>query len=125
MPADPHLTIYMGQDFEHCQVQGHIYVVQDRKGVPLKVAQPEDRKIVHDGYKPVSTELWTVEHRRPPPSNPRLGWGDAGQRTRKRENRYARSANQYTATNRALTHRPHFDAAPGNRDLGVDWRARK
>jgi len=49
----------MGRDKEHWQVQGRIFVLQT-KGTPIAVAKPEDRAIIHDGYKRVSVELWRI-----------------------------------------------------------------
>ncbi|OIW26338.1 hypothetical protein CONLIGDRAFT_646516 [Coniochaeta ligniaria NRRL 30616] len=120
LPADPHLTVYMGQDLQHCQVQGHIYVIA-KDGTPVGIARPEDRKIVHDGYKPVSTELWTAG-RRPRQEN-KLVWGDAAQRTIRREGRRALPGRQSTTTGLYVPPMRRPAGAAGGRNIDAPWRA--
>lgn len=119
LPADPHLTIFMGQDIEHCQVQGHIYVIADR-GTPLAIAAPQDRKIVHDGYKAVSSELWTMGGNQRP--RHKLLWGDASQRTKRRDVRNTPSDRTGSTSSRY----PRWRSTTSERvrDLNGSWRAR-
>ncbi len=57
--VDPHLTVYLGRDWDHCQVEGHIFVLLDPPtGVPVRKMRPVDRRFVQPGHEPCSAEYW-------------------------------------------------------------------
>ena len=88
-PGDAHMTVYMGADQDHCHVQGHIYLVQGRDGIPTAIAKPGDRKIVQQGYEPVGVELWdTNGHGGGTTASVFAQWQNAGNRTKQQQNTY-------------------------------------
>ena len=61
VPSDPHVTVYMGQRWERCQVGGHFYVIRDKLGMPLRKMTAEDRQIVVAGkYRACGSEYWIM-----------------------------------------------------------------
>lgn len=52
------MTIYMGNDWEHLQVQGYIFLRLDKNAFPIGVATPQDRRIVRPGDRRTGIDLW-------------------------------------------------------------------
>ncbi|KAK3505451.1 hypothetical protein B0T13DRAFT_391664 [Neurospora crassa] len=57
---DPHITVYMGYDLDNLVVQGHVYIVWDRKApYDMRIVKDaSDRKIVQPWRQPVASEYW-------------------------------------------------------------------
>ncbi|KAK1764230.1 hypothetical protein QBC33DRAFT_517854 [Phialemonium atrogriseum] len=58
VPADPHLTVFIGESLENVQLQGHIYIIEGPGRVPLRIARPHERCIIRDGSRQTGTEYW-------------------------------------------------------------------
>lgn len=58
--ADNHITLYLGKDINDIQLGGHVYTNTDKKGVPIGVMDPEERKIIPPGQDKCSSEFWAV-----------------------------------------------------------------
>jgi len=55
---DPHLTVYMGQDWDHCQIDGHTFLLVDDRNLPLRKAQGGERRLIEPGHEAVAAEYW-------------------------------------------------------------------
>jgi hypothetical protein len=128
--ADPHLTVSMGRDFDHCQVSGHLYVIT-LLGTPVACATPEDRVIIQDGYNRVAVELWHVRPNCRRNGSDRLDPNAADEEDSQRAIRWRDASAQIIqrgpcagapgALSRAVTR-----GTPGSgrvRDFDLDWRA--
>ncbi|KAK0663939.1 hypothetical protein QBC41DRAFT_202658, partial [Cercophora samala] len=59
-PSDAHVTVYLGTSFTHCQISGHIFVVQ-RNGQWVKMDDPGTQRNLSQLRKlkrPVAAEYW-------------------------------------------------------------------
>lgn len=67
IPADLHITVYMGNGLSRCHVHGHIYLDKvdqtDTSRVPTRVTKmkdPASRKLVPPGEEAVTSEYWLM-----------------------------------------------------------------
>ncbi|KAK3353922.1 hypothetical protein B0T25DRAFT_569103 [Lasiosphaeria hispida] len=71
--SDLHLTVYMGENFSRCQVQGHIFLVQMNENDVfnvVKMARPQQRKLLEPGEMASTEEYWCVNGVVPVAKNP-------------------------------------------------------
>lgn len=54
MRTDPHVTVYMAYDPRHIDYEGHLFLVRDRRRVPMYMARRHELRL-HRGPNP---ELW-------------------------------------------------------------------
>lgn len=60
VPADNHITLYLGRDIKDLQKQSHVYTVEDNGGNPIRVMKPSESNIVLPGKERVSAEYWDI-----------------------------------------------------------------
>ncbi len=55
--ADPHLTVFFGSDWDHMQIQGHIFC-EEQDGIPIAKMKASDRQFLVGGRSNCSEEYW-------------------------------------------------------------------
>ena len=53
--SDPHVTVYMSNSPSRHELEGHLYLVHDRMGLPLRMAREHELDVCRGRPNP---ELW-------------------------------------------------------------------
>jgi hypothetical protein len=59
---DPHLTLYLGRDWDHLQIDGHTFIIMnDSNEIPVRKMEPDERVLIQPGHDRVTEEYWVFK----------------------------------------------------------------
>lgn len=84
VPADPHITLFLGHNINDLKLEGHTFVHPSPSGGPGRIMEPKERDKVDEGRSRVSSEFYITQPgpllgaRVPQPRAPKLEQDEDG-----------------------------------------------